>query len=368
MIEATASAYEGVMRRALELSTFGPARGVNPRVGCVILGHDGSTIAEGWHRGVGNPHAEVEALAQLAPGAAQGATVVVTLEPCNHTGHTGPCSEALINAGVSRVVFAVRDPGIQSRGGAGRLRDAGVEVVEGVLVDEVEPFLEDWLVPARLGRPFVSLKWASSLDGRTAAADGSSRWITGTTARQRVHKQRAASDAILVGTGTVLADDPSLTARGDGNELLADQPVPVIVGDRAIPRDAVVFRHPRTPIIESGHDLSRILRDLAARGIRRLYVEAGPTMASALVRDGLVDEYLIYLAPSLIGGPRLALGEVGVSTIGEQRRLEITGVERLGNDLLITARPRLSGPDSTSPDSSGPDSTGPGAARADKGA
>ncbi len=332
--------YEALMSRALELAHNGPATGINPRVGCVIVGADGGIIAEGWHRGVGTAHAEVDALSKLPHGRARGATAVVTLEPCNHTGHTGPCSVALIEAGIARVVYAVSDPGHASGGGAARLRAAGVDVIAGVHAREVGAFLDDWLTAARLGRPFVTVKWASSLDGRIAASDGTSQWITGTAARQRVHEQREGSDAIVVGTGTVLADDPSLTARGDGGELLAAQPTPVIVGTRSIPADAAVFRHPHAPVILATHDVAGVLRDLRARGFRRVYVEGGPTLVSAFVAAGLVDEYLIYLAPSLIGGDRLAIGDIGVTTIGEQRRLDIASVEQLGTDLLITARPR----------------------------
>ena len=330
---------ESAMRRALELAGNGPARGVNPRVGCVILSPAGEIVAEGWHRGAGTPHAEVDALAQLSEGGARGATAVVTLEPCNHTGRTGPCSEALIAAGITRVAYAVADPGEHSRGGADRLRAAGVEVIDGVLGDEVEAFLADWLFAARHHRPFTTLKWASSLDGRSAAADGTSQWITGPVARARVHEQRRASDAILVGTGTVLADDPSLTARGPGGELLDGQPVPVVLGERSIPDDAAVRRHPHAPIVLATRDLAAALRELQQRGIRTLYVEAGPALASAFATSGLVDEYAVYLAPTLIGGPRTALGDLGVGSIDEQRRLELIGVERLGDDILVTARP-----------------------------
>ena len=207
-------AEEHAMRRALALAQAGPVTGVNPRVGCVLLRPDGSVAAEGWHRGSGTPHAEVDALSRL-DGPASGLTAVVTLEPCDHTGRTGPCSEALLAAGVARVVHAVDDPGDASAGGAARLRRAGVDVEGGLLRDEAEEFLRRWLTAVRLRRPFVTVKWASSLDGRAAAADGSSRWITGTAARQHVHEQRAAHDAILVGTGTVLDDDPALTVRGD---------------------------------------------------------------------------------------------------------------------------------------------------------
>jgi len=334
-----AQRFEPAMRRALELASYGPAQGVNPRVGCVILSPAGEIIAEGWHRGAGTAHAEVDALSKLSGEAARGATAVVTLEPCNHTGRTGPCSEALIAAGVARVVFGAADPGERSRGGADRLREAGIEVVGGVLEHEVEAFLADWLFAVRHNRPFTTLKWASSLDGRTAAADGTSRWITGPAARERVHLQRTAHDAILVGTGTVLADDPSLTARTPAGELLERQPVPVVLGLSEVPEGAAVLRHPHPPILLRTRDLAGALHELQQRGIRSLYVEAGPTLATALVAAGLVDEFAIYLAPTLIGGPRTALTDLGVGSIDEQRRLELRGVERLGDDLLITARP-----------------------------
>ena len=329
---------ETAMRRALELAARGPSRGANPQVGCVLLRPDGSTAAEGWHRGAGTPHAEVDALARLGDEAASGLTAVVTLEPCDHTGRTGPCSAALIAAGVARVMYAVDDPGDESSGGGARLLEAGIAVESGVLVDEASELVRRWLVPARHGRPFVTVKWASSLDGRAAAADGSSRWITGTAARQHVHEVRAAHDAILVGTGTVLADDPSLTARGDGGELLGDQPSPVVLGDRAVPADARVLSHPRDVVRIAGHDPAAALDELWRRGVRSVLVEGGPTVASAFVRAGLADDYLIYLAPTLIGGARTALDDLGVGTIDEQRRLRVAHVTPLGTDLLIVAR------------------------------
>ncbi len=335
---------EIAMRRALELAAHGPLTGGNPRVGCVLLDANGATVAEGWHHGAGTPHAEVDALSKVAD--ATGLTAVVTLEPCNHTGRTGPCSEALQAAGISRVVYALDDPGETEGGGAERLRAAGVEVEGGVLADEAEEFLHDWLTATRRKTPFVTVKWGASLDGRAAAADGTSQWITGTAARQRVHEQRAQSDAILVGTGTVLADDPSLTARGDGGELLPHQPLPVVIGERPIPGTAKLWEHPRGVLESGSRDLPEVLGWLFGQGIRRVFVEGGPTLASAFIAAGLVDEYLIYLAPKLLGGPKLAVGDIGVGTIGDARDLTITGLERLGADLLITARP-LSTPEGT---------------------
>jgi diaminohydroxyphosphoribosylaminopyrimidine deaminase/5-amino-6-(5-phosphoribosylamino)uracil reductase len=336
--ERVDQATEAAMHRALELARRGPATDANPQVGCVILSATGEVLAEGWHRGIGTAHAEVDALSRLPDGVATGATAVVTLEPCNHHGHTGPCSEALIDAGVARVVYAVSDPNRAAAGGAARLREAGVAVTGGVLADAVSDLLRPWLTATRLGRPHVTLKWASSLDGRAAAADGTSQWLTGETARAHVHVQRAAADAIVVGTGTVLADDPSLTARDEDGRLLEHQPVPVVIGERGLPAAARLREHPR-PVVEiRGRDLPAALERLFADGIRRVFVEGGPTLASAFVAAGLVDDYLVYLAPSLLGGPRLVIGDLGIGTLGGARRLTIVDVERLGEDILVRAR------------------------------
>lgn len=369
MFQTAAAPHEdhlvAAMRRALALATRGPAVGENPQVGCVLVAADGSIAAEGWHRGAGTDHAEVDALARLSGAGtrdasvadadtdadtfadtgsstsdATGLTAVVTLEPCNHTGRTGPCAQALIDAGVTRVVYALDDPNPIAGGGADRLRAASVAVTGGLLADEAAELLRPWLTSVRLGRPFVTVKWASTLDGRAAAADGTSQWIAGTAARQRVHEQRAAHDAIAVGTGTVLADDPTLTARGDGGELLTHQPIPVVFGETPVPAHARLRQHP-AGLIELGHrDLGAALNDLFERGIRRLYVEGGPTLASAFIRAGLVDDVLVYLAPLLLGGPRLALDDLGVTTMSEAHALRIHRIETLGNDLLVVARPR----------------------------
>jgi len=333
------------MRRALSLALNGPV-GVNPQVGAVILSPAGEIIAEGWHRGAGTSHAEVDALSQLVDGQARGATAVVTLEPCNHTGRTGPCSEALIAAGISRVVYAVDDPGDASSGGGQRLRTAGVDVEPHVLEDEGRALLDSWLTVQRLGRPHVTVKWAQSLDGRAAASDGTSKWITGASARADVHRRRGEADAIVVGTGTLLADDPALTARTPEGGLYEHQPRPVVVGVRAVPQDAEVRRHPRPFMQDEGDDLADLLDRLRELGAHRVFVEGGPTLASSFVREGLADELLVYIAPTLIGGDRLAVGDLGVTTIGEQRRLTMTSIERLGDDLLVVAHPTAS-PSST---------------------
>jgi len=344
-----ATRVETAMRRALSLAEHGPVVGDNPQVGCVLLDAAGAIVAEGWHRGAGTAHAEVDALSKVAD--ARGLTAVVTLEPCNHTGRTGPCALALIEAGVSRVVYALDDPSELAGGGAERLRAAGIPAERGPLAEEAEELLRPWLTSARLGRPFITVKWASTLDGRAAAADGTSQWITGAAARQRVHEQRARHDAIAVGSGTVLADDPSLTARGDAGELLPHQPIPVVFGATPVPADAALREHP-AGLIEVGHrDLAAALPELLSRGIRRLYVEGGPTLASAFLRAGLADEVLIYLAPMLLGGPRTALDDLGVSTMADAHRLSIRSIETLGDDLLVTCRPLLRDSDSTTPHS-----------------
>ncbi|MEV8024365.1 bifunctional diaminohydroxyphosphoribosylaminopyrimidine deaminase/5-amino-6-(5-phosphoribosylamino)uracil reductase RibD [Microbacterium sp. NPDC080220] len=332
-------AERAALRHAFALAQRGP-RGVNPQVGAVILSPAGEVLAEGWHHGAGTPHAEIDALSKLGPDAARGATAVVTLEPCNHTGRTGPCAVALIEAGVARVVYAVDDPGEVSSGGAARLRDAGVEVEGGVLRDEGETLIASWLTVQRLGRPHVTLKWAQSLDGRAAASDGTSQWITGPEARADVHRRRSLADAIVVGTGTVLADDPALTARREDGGLYEDQPRPVVVGVRAVPQEARLRKHPRPFMQDEGEDLRDLLDRLRELGAQRVFIEGGPTLAASFLRQGLVDELLVYIAPTLIGGDRLAVGDIGVATISQQRRLDITGVDRLGDDILVTLTPQ----------------------------
>ncbi|WP_188674214.1 bifunctional diaminohydroxyphosphoribosylaminopyrimidine deaminase/5-amino-6-(5-phosphoribosylamino)uracil reductase RibD [Subtercola lobariae] len=362
------------MRRAIELSQNGPAWGINPQVGCVLLSPDGETLAEGWHRGAGTPHAEVDALTNLAamtlppatdasastctdaapaasttptPAAARGAIAVVTLEPCNHVGRTGPCSQALIAAGIAEVYFAVSDPGASSGGGADTLAAAGVRVHSGVLADEVEQSIHSWLTATRTGRPFVTVKWASSLDGRAAAADGTSQWVTGSDARADVHARRSRSDAILVGTGTLAIDDPSLTARTPEGTLLPHQPVAVVIGERGIHPGAAVLDHPEPALEFRTHDLPAVLDDLFARGFRSAFVEGGPTLASALLAAGLVDELVVYVAPLLLGGPRTALTDLGITSMVDARQLDFVSVDLLGPDLRLVARPRRRATDVT---------------------
>src|SRR5437588_10678541 len=308
------------MGKALELAAAVRAStSPNPWVGAVIEpgGFEGAT------RPPGGPHAEIVALAQ-AGDAARGATMVVTLEPCSHHGRTPPCVDAIIEAGIARVVVGIEDPDPNVSGkGIARLREAGIDVEVGVCAGEVRGQLAPYLKHRSTGRPWLVLKLAASVDGRTAAPDGSSRWITGEEARADAHRLRAESDAVIVGAGTVRADDPSLTVRHvDGGD-----PLRVVLGKA--PADAKV-----QPAVELEGDLDDVLDELGRRGVPQAGVEGGPTVAGAFHRAGLVDRYVIYLAPALFGGDdgRPLFAGPGAPTIDDVWRGRIANIERLGDD------------------------------------
>ncbi|MGW2671510.1 bifunctional diaminohydroxyphosphoribosylaminopyrimidine deaminase/5-amino-6-(5-phosphoribosylamino)uracil reductase RibD [Streptomyces sp. NPDC001272] len=347
------------MRRAIELASRGlGSTSPNPVVGCVLTDPAGTVVGEGWHQRAGGPHAEVHAL-RAAGGAARGATAYVTLEPCNHTGRTGPCARALIDAGVARVVYAVPDPNPQATGGGATLRAAGIDTTAGLLADEAEQGNAAWLTSVRLGRPHVTWKYAATLDGRSAAEDGTSRWITSAESRADVHRLRAEADAVLVGAGTLRADDPHLAVRGtDG----ATQPLRVVLDARAglLPTARVLddaaptlivtgedadTRHLpgadllRLPLHEGRIPLHRLLTELYARGVRSVLLEGGPTLAGAFLEAGAVDRVIGYIAPALLGAGPAALAGAGITTIAHAVRLDITEAVRSGTDLRITAVP-----------------------------
>jgi diaminohydroxyphosphoribosylaminopyrimidine deaminase / 5-amino-6-(5-phosphoribosylamino)uracil reductase len=329
------------MRRALALAAAGSSRGPNPRVGAVLLDPAGRLIGEGFHRGAGYPHAEIDALVSASAGGAvtaAGATAVVTLEPCAHIGRTGPCSRALVDAGVARVVFGQSDPNPAAAGGADQLRRAGVDVEAGVLEDQAARLNPYWAFAVPHRRPFVTWKFAASLDGRTAAADGTSQWISSPQSRADVHRLRSEVDAVMVGTGTVLADDPELTARPDGVAVpAADQPLRVVVGRRTLPATARVLDDAGPSVVITDRDPRAILARLHEREIRHVLLEGGPGLAAAFVRAGLVDEVIAYLAPVLLGAGSSALADAGIPTLANALRLQTPQVTASGPDIKLIA-------------------------------
>jgi diaminohydroxyphosphoribosylaminopyrimidine deaminase/5-amino-6-(5-phosphoribosylamino)uracil reductase len=333
-------AERAAMLRALELAaTPGVPAGPNPRVGCVLLTPDGTTVAQGHHRGAGTAHAEADALAK-AGDRARGTTAVVTLEPCNHTGRTGPCAQALIEAGVARVVFAQADTSAVAAGGAETLRAAGVDVEGGLLADEARALNRWWTFAAEHGRPFVTWKFATTLDGRSAAADGTSRWVSSPAARRDTHRLRAQCDTILVGTGTVLVDDPQLTIRD-----AEDRPLPrerqllrAVMGLRELPRYRRVLDDAAQTVVLPTRDPQEALDALAARGRHHVFLEGGPTLAAAFLAAGLVDEVVAYVAPMLLGAGSSAVADLGIATIADAVHLDVADVTVLGEGAETNVR------------------------------
>lgn len=309
----------------------------NPPVGAVILDADGELAGVGSTEPAGGAHAEVVAL-RAAGDRAAGGTAVVTLEPCNHHGRTPPCVDALLAAGIATVVYAVADPNPEAAGGADRLRAAGLAVTGGVCADEVSGGpLREWLHKQRTGSPHVTWKFGTSIDGRSAAADGSSRWITSEAARADVHRRRAAADAIVVGTGTVFADNPSLTARLPDGALSPRQPLRVVVGEREIPPESGVLSDDSSTLLLRTRDPFEVIRVLADR--TDVLLEGGPTLAGAFLRAGVVDRILAYVAPILLGGPVTAVDDVGVASIAGALRWNYDEVQRIGPDVLLSMVP-----------------------------
>jgi diaminohydroxyphosphoribosylaminopyrimidine deaminase / 5-amino-6-(5-phosphoribosylamino)uracil reductase len=353
------------MARALQLA--GRARydaDPNPAVGCVIVAAE-RVVGEGWTARAGGPHAERGALA-AAGESARGATAYVTLEPCCHVGRTGPCTQALIEAGVARVVYALDDPNPRVAGrGAAELRAAGIDVESGLLAAAAAAGIRGFISRMTRGRPWVRAKIAASLDGRTALANGSSQWITGTAARADVHRWRARSSAVLTGVATILADDPSLDARPTDIEWPVLQPMRVILDSRGrLPATARTLRlaggcgvftcggPPRgldahdawleqVPATAAGHcDLDAVMRRLAAREINDVWVEAGATLNGALLAAGLIDELIVYLAPTVLGHAARSMFAIGqLERMSERIDFEVVDLRRLGRDLRLTLRP-----------------------------
>jgi diaminohydroxyphosphoribosylaminopyrimidine deaminase/5-amino-6-(5-phosphoribosylamino)uracil reductase len=338
---AFSAAERGAMREALALAASGlGTTSPNPSVGCVLLDAHGAVVGRGRTAPPGGPHAEVRALAE-AGAAARGATAVVTLEPCDHTGRTGPCSEALLAAGVSRLVYALPDPHALAAGGAQRLAAAGVDVAGGLLADGATDLLAPWLHRLRTGRPAVTWKVATTVDGRTAAADGSSRWITGEAARADAHRLRGEHDALLVGVGTVLADDPALTVRGTPEPR---NPLRIVLDAAGRTPAGARVRSGEAPTwIVTGdrtRDLPGLLAELGERGVVSLWVEGGARVAGAFWDAGLVDRVVAYVAPAFLGaGPPPAAAVRTGASMADIVRLHWTDVARVGEDVRLIGIP-----------------------------
>ena len=323
---AWTAAETAAMRRALELAaTPGVPLGPNPRVGCVLLDEDEQVVGEGYHRGAGTPHAEVDALS-AAGGRARGATAVVTLEPCNHTGRTGPCAQALLGAGVRRVVHAQSDPNPVAAGGAATLRAAGVDVAHGLLEQEARALNRVWTFAVDHQRPFVTWKLAATLDGRSAAADGTSRWVSSTAARRDTHRLRALADTMLVGTATVEVDDPLLTVRDAHDQPLPHQPLRAVMGLRDLGTDRRVLDDQAETLHLRTRDPRAALEGLWRRDRQHVFLEGGPTLAAAFLRADLVDEVVVYVAPFLLGAGLSAVADLGITTIADAWRPRVVDV------------------------------------------
>lgn len=346
------------METALSAARQG-VRGSNPLVGAAIIDADGTFLAIGHHRGAGTAHAEADVINRLLGTGVKrdlsAATLIVTLEPCSHTGRTGPCTQAILDAGIGNVVFAVADPHMPASGGAQILHNEGINVRMGLMSAEAEDLNRQWFVAVRENRPFITARLAQTVDGRIAALDGTSQWITSEESRQDSHELRARVDAILVGTGTVLADNPRLTARASDGSESAGQPLRVVMGLRDIPADAAVRGTADTPHVPARlgsedflalhtHDPAVVVRELHDRGVGHIMIEGGAMINAAFLARGMVDELVVYLAPTLLGAGIPGLTDLGIGTLAEAQRWEwdstTTGpVEVLGPDLKLTLMP-----------------------------
>jgi diaminohydroxyphosphoribosylaminopyrimidine deaminase/5-amino-6-(5-phosphoribosylamino)uracil reductase len=335
--------YTVAMQRAIALSEKGLGKtSPNPIVGAVIIDDAGNVIGEGFYdRMNSKDHAEVVAIANANQNGNKinGATIVVTLEPCNHSGSTGPCTQAIINAGISTVVFAVNDPNSVASGGADTLRAAGIKVIEGVLKAEAAYANRAWLMKIKKNRPFFTWKVATTLDAKIAATDGTSKWITNETSRADVQVLRRQADAILVGTNTVITDDPHLIPRGEFPGY-AHNPIRVICGEQDLPKDAQVFDSAAQTVVVKSKDLDLLVAELNKLEINQVFVEAGPTLASAMVDHCLMDELVIYQAPSLLGSGKPFFTFDFPSTISNQMRLDHISTVVLDGDVKSVYRIR----------------------------
>ena len=324
--------YTAAMRRAITLAEMGLGKtSPNPIVGAVIIDAEGLIIGEGFHnRMAAVDHAEVVAI-KSADGKSKGATMVVTLEPCNHTGSTGPCVQAILDAGIATVVYAVTDPNEEASGGADALRAAGIDVIKDVLEKEAAYANRAWLTKISKGRPYFTWKVATTLDARVAASDGTSQWITNESSRANVQLLRRQADAILVGTNTVITDNPHLIPRGDFVGY-THHPIRVICGEQELPREAQIFDDLAQTVVVKTKNLDLLVERLGDLPLNHVLVEAGPTLGSAMVDHGLIDELIIYQAPSLLGSGKHFYLSSNAMTIDEKLNLEHISTEILMGD------------------------------------
>ena len=334
------SALTHALAAASKAALQGPRTGGNPQVGCAILSPAGRILAMGYHRGAGTPHAEVDALANLKEDTGSALlTAVVTLEPCNHSGKTPPCTRALIEAGIKNVIWAVDDPNPKAAGGGEYLQQQGINAqparevgIEENALAKARAVSAQWVQAVRRGRPWTIAKVAQTLDGYCAAKDGSSQWITNRLSRAYAHRIRSRVDVIIAGTGTVLADNPQLSARLADGRHLPHQPRPLIVGNRDIPADfylAGKAEQART------HDLRAVLESCYQRGEIFALLEGGPTLITAALKANLVDELHVYLAPRLLGAGHKGIGDLGITSLTNSRDFSLQQVKELGGDVFL---------------------------------
>ncbi len=330
--------YTVAMQRAIALSEKGLGKcAPNPIVGAVIVDANGKIVGEGFHdRMTSKDHAEVIAI-NAAANLAKGSTIVVTLEPCNHTGSTGPCTQAIIDSGISTVVFAVKDPNAVAAGGADALRAAGIKVIDGDLSEEASFINRAWLTKITKSRPYFVWKVATTLDAKIAASDGTSKWISNEVSRNDVQRLRRESDAILVGTNTVVSDDPHLIPRGEFSGY-SRNPIRVIFGESDLPADSKVFDSAAETVHIKSRDLNKLVSKLNELDINQVFVEAGSKLTSAMVTAGLMDELVIYQAPALLGSGKSFFADESKSTIEDQMRLQHVSTEVLAGDIKSVYR------------------------------
>ena len=330
--------YTVAMQRAIALSEKGLGKcSPNPRVGAVIIDASGKIVGEGFHdRMTSKDHAEVVAI-RSAGDLVKGATIVVTLEPCNHAGSTGPCTQAIIDSGISTVVFAVKDPNAVAAGGADALRAAGIKAIDGVLTEEASYVNRAWLTKIEKSRPYFVWKIATTLDAKIAASDGTSKWISNEVSRNDVQRLRRESDAILVGTNTVISDNPHLIPRGEFSGY-SRNPIRVIFGESDLPSDSKVFDDAAETVHIKSRDLSKLVAKLNELNINQVFVEAGSKLASAMVAADLMDELVIYQAPALLASGKSFFVDESKSTIEDQMRLQHVSTEVLAGDVKSVYR------------------------------